>query len=208
MHISVIGSGNMASAFIKQLTRAGHDVGLVSRNPTRAAELATQYGARVVPASDAAAAEVILLATGFGAAIEALQAVGDLAGKIVIDITNPLSADYMSLTIGHETSAAEQIAAAFPAARIVKAFNTVFAQVLAEGGALADGRHVNVFVAADDADAKTRVSTLAQSMGFAVVDAGGLRNARYLEPLAGLNIYLGYGAGMGTAVYPAWLSVA
>ena len=64
---------------------------------------------------------------------------------------------------------------------------------------------MNVFLASDSARAKQAASELARSMGFAVVDAGGLKNARYLEPLAGLNIYLGYGAGLGTAMAPAWI---
>jgi predicted dinucleotide-binding enzyme len=67
---------------------------------------------------------------------------------------------------------------------------------------------VPVFVAADDAQARQRVADLARSMGFDVIDAGPLRNARYLEPLAGLNIYLGYGAGLGTLIAPTWLRQA
>jgi 8-hydroxy-5-deazaflavin:NADPH oxidoreductase len=148
-----------------------------------------------------------VLATGYGDAVEALRGVGNLAGKAVIDITNPLTADYMGLTIGHDTSAAEEIAKAVPGAEVVKGFNTVFAQVLAEGAVLG-GRKVSVFVASDSARAKAAASTLAQSIGFDVVDAGGLKNARYLEPLAGLNIYLGYGAGLGTQIAPTWIGRA
>lgn len=62
-----------------------------------------------------------------------------------------------------------------------------------------------VFVAADDGEAKQTVAELARSIGFEVIDAGGLKNARYLEPLAGLNIYLGYGAGLGTGIAPTWM---
>ena len=76
------------------------------------------------------------------------------------------------------------------------------------GAALPNGEKVTVFVASDDAAAKTNVTSLAQSMGFAVTDAGPLKNARYLEPLAGLNIYFGYGAGMGTGIYPTWVKAA
>ena len=92
-----------------------------------------------------------------------------------------------------------------PGARVVKAFNTLLAQVLAEGPAFAGGQVAPVFYAGDDERAKQTVRVLAESMGFAPVDAGGLKNARYLEPLAGLNIYFGYGAGLGTAVAPAWI---
>jgi predicted dinucleotide-binding enzyme len=87
---------------------------------------------------------------------------------------------------------------------VVKAFNTVFAQVLGAGSDLG-GQTVQVFVATDDAAAKNTVKALSQSVGFDVIDAGGLKNARYLEPLAGLNIYLGYGAGLGTSIAPAWI---
>ena len=91
-------------------------------------------------AGAAAGADAVILATGYADAVDALQAVGDLKGKVVIDITNPLTADYMGLTIGHSTSAAEEIAKAVPGAEVVKAFNTVFAQVLAEGADFGNGQ--------------------------------------------------------------------
>jgi len=91
---------------------------------------------------------------------------------------------------------------------VVKGFNTVFAQVLAEGADFGSGRKVAVFVASDSNRAKQTATALAESLGFDVVDAGGLKNARYLEPLAGLNIYLGYGAGLGTAIAPTWIRKA
>ena len=138
----------------------------------------------------------------------ALQAVGDLQGTVAIDITNPLTPDYMGLTIGHSTSAAEEIAQAVPGIELVKAFNTVFAQVLAEGADFGNGRQVEVFVAGDSERAKQTASAIAGSIGFKVTDAGGLKNARYLEPLAGLNIYLAYGAGQGTGIAPVWIRKA
>ncbi len=208
MNITVIGSGNMGAAFVKQLTQAGHTVSIISRNAAKAQELAATYGARVVTPAEAAKAELLVLATGFADAVPALSALGDLTGKTVIDITNPLTADYMGLTIGHSTSAAEQIAAAVPGARVVKAFNTLFAQVLGAGADLGNGQTATVFVAADDGAAKQTVVGLAQGLGFSVVDAGALKNARYLEPLAGLNIYLGYGAGLGTNMAPTWIHKA
>ena len=112
----------------------------------------------------------------------------------------------MGLTVGHTTSAAEEIQKAFPKARLVKAFNTVFAQTLASGPSLG-GETVPVYFAGDDAAVKETVKTLIQSIGFAAVDAGGLKNARYLEPLGGLNIYFGYGAGKGTAIAPKWIGI-
>jgi 8-hydroxy-5-deazaflavin:NADPH oxidoreductase len=208
MKIAVIGSGNMSSAFVKQLRKAGHSVSVASRNKASAEALAKDHGAAVVDFAKVGDADIIILATGAADAIPALEAVGNISGKVVVDITNPLTADYMGLTIGHSTSNAEEIAKAIPGVRLVKGFNTLFAQLLGAGAALPDGGKVTVFVASDDAAAKTDVTSLAQSMGFAVTDAGPLKNARYLEPVAGLNIYLGYGAGRGTSIFPTWVEAA
>lgn len=210
MKITVIGTGNMGAAFVKQLVRAGHEVSVTARDSAKAAQLAAANpGAKSVATAGAASgADAVVLATGYADAVGALQAVGDLQGKVVIDITNPLTADYMGLTLGHSTSAAEEIAKAVPGAEVVKGFNTVFAQVLAEGADFGSDRRVTVFVASDSSRAKQTASALAESLGFEVIDAGGLKNARYLEPLAGLNIYLGYGAGLGTAIAPTWIRKA
>lgn len=212
MQVTVIGAGNMGAAFTQQLTRAGHQVSVTARNADKAQAVAqANPGATAVAMGSAAvaSADAIVLATAYGDAAAALQSLGDAVnGKVVIDITNPLTADYMGLTLGHSTSAAEEIAKAAPGAQIVKAFNTVFAQVLAQGANFGNGQTVSVFVASDSERAKETVTALAQSMGFATVDAGGLKNARYLEPLAGFNIYLGYGAGLGTAIAPTWIKRA
>lgn len=209
MKVLVIGAGNMGAGFVKQLNAAGHSVSVTALDAAKAASLAAQFtNAKAVPATGAAEGQdVVILATGYGDAAAALQSVGDLTGKVVIDITNPLTADYMGLTLGHNTSAAEEIAKAVPSAHVVKAFNTVLAQVLGQGSVLADGSQVTVFYAGDDDSAKATVKALAKSLGFAAVDAGGLKNARYLEPVAGLNIYFAYGAGRGTAIAPAWQGV-
>ena len=210
MKITVIGAGNMGSAFVKQLSRAGHQVSVTARHLEKAQALAAaNAGVSAVAIGDAAAAaEVIIVATGYGDAVNALKSVGDLSGKVVIDISNPLTADYMGLTLGYSTSAAEEIAKALPGAEIVKAFNTVLAQVLNDGADFGNGQTVPVFIASDSARGKDMVKTLAESIGFATVDSGGLKNARYLEPLAGLNIYLAYGAGRGTSIAPTWISRA
>ena len=210
MNVLVIGAGNMGSAFVKQLVAAGHQVSVTARNLEKAQALAaTHSGVKALVASNAAAsAEVIVLATSYGDAVSALQSVGDLHGKVVIDITNPLTADYMGLSIGHTTSAAEEIAKAVPGATVVKAFNTLFAQVLSAGAQFGNGHVLPVYFAGDDAAAKASVSTLIESLGFNAVDAGPLKNARYLEAVAGLNIYFGYGAGKGTSIAPFWIERA
>lgn len=204
MKVLVIGAGNMGSGFVKQLTAAGHQVVVTARDLGKAEAVARQFGANASPAAGAAAAaDVIVLATPYAEAAAALRSVGSVEGKTVIDISNPLTPDYMGLTVGHSTSAAEQIAEAVPGAEIVKGFNTVFAQVLGQGARLG-GQDVTVFLAGDSEHAKQTARALAESMGFRTMDAGGLKNARYLEPLGGLNIYFGYGAGLGTSVAPAW----
>ncbi len=207
MKITLVGAGNMGAGFVKQLTLAGHKVTLTARDLGKAQVLASAHaGATAAAATDALSdSQVVILATGYGDAIAALKALGPLEGRIVIDITNPLTPDYMGLTLGHSTSAAEEIANAVPGAQVVKAFNTVLAQVLAEGPAFAGGQTVPVFHAGGDEQAKQTVRALIESMGFQAIDAGDLKNARYLEPVAGLNIYFAYGAGQGTQIAPTWI---
>jgi predicted dinucleotide-binding enzyme len=206
MKVKLIGSGNMGSALATQISKAGHALVITGRNADKAKELARTTGAAFKDKAAADGADVVVVATAYPDAVAALQSAGDLNGKVIVDITNPLTADFMGLTIGHGTSAAEEIQKAFPGAKVVKAFNTVFAQVVAGGGKL-NGETVPVYFAGDDAAAKETVRSLIKSLAFAPVDAGGLRNARYLEPLAGLNIYFGYGAGHGTAIAPAWIGI-
>jgi len=208
MNITLIGSGNMGSGLAKQFAQAGHQVEILSRDTDKAAQLAQQTGSRLLGSAAEASAGVVVVATHYGDAVAALGQLGSLAGKVIVDITNPLTADYMGLTLGHATSAAEEIAKAFPQATVVKAFNTVFAQILQEGPDFGNGQVVPVYYAGDDAAAKQQVRELIESTGFAPVDAGPLKNARYLEPVAGLNIYLGYGAGLGTGIAPAWIHKA
>lgn len=210
MNITLIGTGNMGSALAKQLTRAGHAVRITARDPAKAQALAAANTGAVAaaPADAMAGSDVVIVATGYADAVPALCSLGSLAGKVVIDITNPLTADFMGLTLGYDTSAAEEIAKALPEAEVVKAFNTLFAQVLADGPQFADGQVAPAFFAGDSERAKQTAKALIESLGFTPIDAGPLKNARYLEPLGGLNIYLGYGAGRGTSITPTWISKA
>lgn len=207
MNILLLGAGNMGSALARQFSRVGHDVRIAATSLDKARSVAASIpGTTAVEAAGSAAgADVIVLATPYEQAAAALANAGPVDGKVVIDITNPLTPDYMGLTIGHDTSAAEEIAKAVPTAQVTKAFNTLFAQVVADGPSFAEGQVAPVFVASDSERAKSTAKALAESIGFGTIDAGGLKNARYLEPLAGLNIYLGYGAGLGTTVAPTWL---
>lgn len=207
MKITVVGYGSVGAAMVKQLAAAGHDVTVTGRKLNGAAQVAELHGAKHAPMSSAAVdADIIVLAVPFDNATQALSALGPVGGAVIVDVSNPLTADYMGLTIGHTTSAGEEIAK-LTKAPVVKAFNTLFAQVL-DAGAAFPSHAAPVFVASDDSTAKERVVTVIKSMGFDVIDAGGLKNARYLEAVAGLNIYLGYGAGLGTQIAPAWLKRA
>lgn len=204
MKVTVVGYGNVGAAMVKQLSAAGHQVEVTGRKLEGVEKVAAQFGANSAPLSAAAKnADVVLLAVPYNNAAAALGELGSLKGKVLVDVTNPLTDDYMGLTIGHTTSAAEEIAKLTDAS-VVKAFNTLFAQVV-DGGATYPSQAASVFVAGDDQDAKQKTVALAESMGFGTIDAGGLKNARYLEAVAGLNIYLGYGAGLGVQISPTWI---
>lgn len=210
MNISIIGTGNMASGLAVLLAKGGHQVTLASRDASEARSVAAKLGNDIQggPLGSAAdAAEIVVLAVPFDAAADVIQAAGGLAGKIVIDITNPMTADFSALTVGHTTSAAEEIQKLAPAARVVKAFNTVFASVLQNGGKAA-GQPATVFVASDDGEARATVVALAESAGFKTLETGALASARYLEPVGGLNIALAYGLGHGTDIAPTWQRAA
>lgn len=183
--IGIIGDGNVGSALARGLARAGHEVKAVGREKT------------AVHAT-AAWAEVVILAMPFGAIDDVVKNAGDaLAGKTVVDVTNPLDAT-MGLAVGFNTSAAEALQLKVPTAHVVKAFNTVFAQHMDSG--CVGTEPLSVFVASDDAGAKKTVLDLARAIGFDAVDCGPLKNARLLEPLAALNIQLGYVLAMGTKI--------
>jgi len=210
MNISIFGTGNMASGLAVILAKAGNNVTLASRDVAKARSVAAELGNNIAAGSFAEAAntaDTIVLAVPYEAAADVIAAAGGLAGKIVIDITNPLTADYSGLTIGHSTSAAEEIQKSAPSAKVVKAFNTIFASVLQNGGKAA-GKPATVFIASDDAEARNSVAALATGAGFVAVEAGGLASARYLEPVAGFNIALGYGLGHGTDIAPSWQGIA
>ncbi len=210
MNITILGTGNMAQGLASVLAKAGYAVTLGSRDARKAADTAKAIGATITADSVKAAAaksDVVILAVPFSAAADTIKAAGGLAGKIVADISNPLTADYMGLTIGHENSAAEEIQKLAPKAKVVKAFNTIFASLFKTGGKIG-ATPATVFIAGDDEAANKTVETIAAKAGFATLQSGGLRVARYLEPLAGLNIVLGYGKGHGTDIAPTWLRAA
>ena len=210
MNIAIIGAGNMAKGLAARFAKAGHSVTLASRDEEKVKVAAREVGNGVSSAPVASAAEsagIIILAVPYDAAGDIVEAAGGFAGKIVVDITNPMKADFSGLSIGHTTSAAEEIQKRAPQAKVVKAFNTIFAQVLQNGGKAA-GLPTTVFVAGDDEAARAAVIDLARSAGFETLETGALASARYLEPVAALNITLGYGLGHGTDIAPTWQRAA
>ena len=209
MKIGIMGAGNMGSAFARRLAAADHEISIAAQGLDQARKVASEVGHRVraVPREELAeGTDLLVLATPYGASVDALRAVRNTDGKAVIDISNPLSQDMSGLVIGHTTSAAEEIQRAVPRVKIVKAFNTVFSAVL--GSQPGGDAKVQVFYAGDDAGAKDTARRLIESIGFEAVDAGPLANARYLEPVGMLNIWLGYVGGRGTNIAPRWETVA
>lgn len=208
MKIAIIGTGNMATGLAQALSEAKVELVIGSRDPAKAAALAAKTGANVEGGGIAAAvklADVIILALPFGAVADALQQAGDLTNKILVDISNPISADYKTLVIGHTTSAAEEIQALAPNATVVKAFNTIFAPLLPQSARL--NKTLQVFIASDDEDAKTKVTQLTKALGFDAVDAGTLSNSRFIEPIGEMNIHFGFFLGKGTGIAPAWVTL-
>jgi NADPH-dependent F420 reductase len=208
MRIAIIGAGNMGSGLARALAAANYEVAIGNHEPAKAAALAAETGGKAEGGGIAAAvklADIVILALPYGVVAEALKAAGDLSGKVLVDISNPVTADFKGLVIGHTTSAAEEIQTLAPTAKVVKAFNTIFAALLP-----ADARKdkaVQVLVAGDDASAKEQVSKLATSIGFEPVDAGPLSNARFIEPIGEMNIHFGFFLGQGTAIAPAWTKI-
>jgi predicted dinucleotide-binding enzyme len=206
MTTAIIGLGNMGKGIASRL--AGKtDLILASRDAAAvtafAAGLANVRTGTVEQAI--AAADVVFIALPYAAALE-LAASPSLKGKVVVDISNPVKADFSGLTIGHTTSAAEEIQQAAKGAKIVKAFNTIFSSLFA--APVAATAAVPVFLAGNDEAAVDAVADLVAKSGFAVEKTGTLDAARLLEPLGMLNIRFGYGLGRGTAIAPNWLAVA
>lgn len=183
--IAILGKGNVGSALARGLARSHANVKSIGNDPAAQRQAAAQ-------------AEVVILAVPFPVLDEIITNLGAvLDGKVVIDATNALDAS-MNLALGYSTSGAEELQKKLPRARVVKAFNTVFAQHMDSGKVGATS--LTVFVAGDDTAAKQVAVELAQGIGFETVDAGPLKNARLLEPLAYLNIQLGYVLGLGTQI--------
>jgi NADPH-dependent F420 reductase len=201
LKITVLGTGSVGAALGSRWARAGHAVAYGSRQPQSEKVLAVVErsgpSAQAMSSAQAVAdAEAILLAVPWPVARQTLADLGDLRGRPVIDCTNPLLPDLSGIELGHSTSAAEQLAAAAPSARVVKAFNTASVRVMNDPQ-FGDYK-ATMFYCGDDAASKAVVQQLIADIGFEPVDAGPLASARYLEPLAMLYIHLAFKQGWGS----------
>ena len=180
-HVSIIGTGNMGQAIAAVAGRGGHTVSLLG------------------PADlDAPLGDVVVLAVPYSAVADVIAARGTkLAGKVVVDITNPVNFEtFDGLTVDTAGSATAEIAAALPDSTVLKAFNTNFAATLASG-TVGDAQPTTVLVAGDDAEAKKALTDLVVAGGLRAVDAGSLKRARELEAIGFLQLTAAVGEQIG-----------
>ncbi len=190
MQIAFIGAGPVAQALSGLFKTSGHTVMLSRRVP--------QADAMSFLAA-AAWGELVVIAIPFTATHTVLPSLAPtLVGKVVIDATNPLRADWGPLQLGEDTSGGEEVARLLPGSRVVKAFNSVFADVMRPNRIQRGKGRATAFLASDDAAAANSAAQLATEAGFAPMMAGPLKTARYLEALAHLNIAIGVGQQGGT----------
>ncbi|MFD5944516.1 NADPH-dependent F420 reductase [Streptomyces collinus] len=204
MKITIIGAGNMARGIATRALAGGHTVTITAKDPGKAVQLADELceqadaDGRVGAADDEAAVDqtdIVVLAVPFEAARQLAASYGPrLGGKVLIDISNPVDATLDALVVAPGTSAAEQVAeAGGPQVRVVKAFNTTFANTLVDGQV--NGTPLDVFIAGDDQSAREEVADLVASGGLNPVDVGALGHARQLEGFQLLHMALQFRAG-------------
>jgi NADPH-dependent F420 reductase len=196
MNITIIGAGNMGRGIGTRAVAGGHSVTFVDANPETAEKAAADVrasakkGAQVSVSSlgDAELGDVVVFAVWYGTNIELAKQLGaKLAGKVVVDIANPLNSTYDGLATAPDSSSAEDLAKVVASgAKVVKAFNTTYAGTLLAGQVA--GQPLDVFIASDDADAKSKVAQIVTDGGMRAVDTGPLSRARQIEGMQLLHI--------------------
>ncbi|WP_449374335.1 NADPH-dependent F420 reductase [Arthrobacter psychrolactophilus] len=180
--ITIVGTGNMARGIAARALAAGRNVELLNRDASKAAAVAAELGSNVTSGTvgQAPAGDIVVLAVPFDAAKEIVSTYGDaLAGKTIVDITNPVNFEtFDSLVVAPGTSAAEEIAALTPG-NVVKAFNTTFAGALIAGET--EGQILDGFIAGDNAEATEAVASLMSDGGMRPLVVGALKRSRELE---------------------------
>ena len=204
VEIAIVGTGNMARGIGTRAAAAGHGLTLYGTERGKAAELASELGGSVKAAAvgDPLEGDVVVLALWYPVTLEVAERYGDaLAGKVVVDISNPVNTDTFERIVPDAGSGAEELAAAVPGARVVKAFNTTFAGTLTGGGGVS-GEPLDVFLASDDDEAKQTVARVAEDAGLRPVDVGPLERAREIEAAGYLHMVVqeGLGTGSGSAL--------
>jgi 8-hydroxy-5-deazaflavin:NADPH oxidoreductase len=208
MNVTIIGAGNMGRGIGTRLLAGGHHVTLIDRGHAKAQELANSLNHSSTGGASATTGQmdriqddVIVLAVGYGTNLDLARQLGSaLTGKIVVDITNPVDFATFTLATAPGSSSAEEVAAAAPSARVVKAFNTTFAGTLVAGQVA--GQPLDVFIAGDDPAAKQTLAELVRDGGLIPVDVGPLARAQQLEGLGYLGISIQQPLGLNFA--SAW----
>ena len=205
MKVTIIGAGNMGRAIATRAIAGGHEVEILDRDPADARTLAEELGgsATALEPDAPVGGEVVVFAVYYPGIKDAVQQYGDrLAGKVVVDITNPVDTQtWDRLATQPGSSSAEEVAQLVPAGtQVVKAFNSTFAGTLVAGEA--HGQQLDVLIAGDDEQAKQKVSQLASDGGLRPIDVGPLARAQQLEQLGFLHISLQQprNLGFGSAI--------
>jgi 8-hydroxy-5-deazaflavin:NADPH oxidoreductase len=203
MDVTIIGTGNMARGVGSRVLKGGHRLTVVGKDRERAEGVVNDLGdaggeASAAVSGDPIEGDVVVLAVYYPDAREAVEQYRDqLAGKAVVDITNPVNDSFDGLVVPPDGSAAQELSQLAPDGRFVKAFNTTFANTLTQGEVA--GQQLDVLIAGDDAEAKDAVATLASDGGLNPIDVGPLQRARELEALGLLHMTLQGTLGTGYA---------
>jgi NADPH-dependent F420 reductase len=205
MKVTIIGAGNMGRGIGTRAVAGGHEVEIVDRDPADAQKLAEELGssATSVDPSSSLGGEVVVFAVYYPGIKDAVQQYADqLAGKVVVDITNPVNTEtWDSLATPPGGSSAEEVQQLLPQGTpVVKAFNTTFAPTLVQGEVA--GHPLDVLIAGDDDEAKQKVAQLVGDAGLRPIDVGPLRRAQQLEQLGFLHIAIQepHNLGFGSAI--------
>jgi predicted dinucleotide-binding enzyme len=209
MKITIIGAGNMGRGIGTRAVAGGHEVQIIDRNPEDAQTLAGELGGGAAGGGpdDELTGELVVLALYYPGTKEAAEQYGDrLAGKVVVDVCNPVNVEtWDSLATPPGKSAAEELADLLPSGTpVVKAFNTTFATTLVQGEVA--GQQLDVFIAGDDDEAKQKVVSLAEGGGLRPIDVGPLRRAEHIEHMGFVHITVQepLGSGYGSALKLHW----
>jgi 8-hydroxy-5-deazaflavin:NADPH oxidoreductase len=202
MDITIIGTGNMARGVGSRALAGGHNLTVVGKDSESAEAVAADIGGdgsvKTAVTGEPLEGDVVVLAVYYPDARAAVEQHADqLAGKIVVDITNPVDESLDGLVVPADGSATQELASLAPSARFVKAFNTTFAGTLTAGEV--SGHKLDVLIAGDDDEAKATVAGLARDGGLNPVDAGSQKRARELEALGLLHMALQNTLGTGFA---------